>query len=208
MKKFLVFYLFVFIVSYAVSMPPVTAAQDGTSQHLPAGKILEFSLSRLKESMRKTMQKNERFAFENEELRRGILDLQRTRDALAARKAGLSGEPLPAVLRPRPARFAETVDIDKRGQKTQELAAILGQEIGRLQERIRVLEEAPDEKGFEAERRMLSGKKEESRRSLSRAEKKFKSLKKKNTALLRTIEALRKKQDALKRKIRALEGGD
>ena len=203
--KSILFVCFFFSMScYGVFVPMATAASWDRSGHTPADEMLEFSLLRLKESVRKTTQKNERLSFENDMLRKGIGDLQRVKENLAKKKAELSGRPGTYRLN-REFRFAEVVDMDGRKRRTQELIAIFQKDIRNSEEKVRVLEDRLNEGGFNSRKKMLSERKERVGKDLIVAEKRLEALKKKNLGPLNQIEELTRVQTNLVREIDGLQ---
>jgi chromosome segregation ATPase len=206
MKNLVVFCL-LFSVSCCLSGLALTAAAEEEGlQHLSTGKILEFSLSSLKESLEKISQKNERLAFENEMLRKSINDLQREKEFLTGKKDALSGglsapEYEKKVLQP-----MKIADQVARRKRTDELINVFQRDIVRLKEEIRVLEDSLSGEEFNARRRMLLEKSQESKKNLVQAEKKLKFLEQENAVPGKKIEALQKEQDDLAQEVRSLEG--
>lgn len=203
--KSILFVCFFFSMScYGVFVPMATAASWDRSGHTPADEMLEFSLLRLKESVRKTTQKNERLSFENDMLRKGIGDLQRVKENLAKKKAELSGRP-GTYRSNREFQFAEVVDMDGRKRRTQELIAIFQKDIRNSEEKVRVLEDRLNEGGFNSRKKMLSERKERVGKDLIVAEKRLEALKKKNLGPLNQIEELTRVQTNLVREIDGLQ---
>ena len=206
MKSFFLFCLLFLISCYGAFVPLATAAGNEPFGHTPMDKMLEFSLLRLKESAQKTMQKNERLSFENDVLRKGIQDLRGVKEALSMKKDALSGRP--DAYRPqKEIRFTEIVDIDGRKGRTQELIAIFQRDIKYLKEKIRVLDDHLSEEGFNSHRKMLLEKKEKSGKGLFEAEKKLKSLEKRNLGPRGQIGELKGAQNELVREIEELQYG-
>ena len=189
---------------YGVFVPLGTAAGEVRSEHTPAGKMLEFSLLRLKESVQKTMQKNERLSFENDMLRKGIQDLERVKEALSMKKAELSGRP-DAYYPQKEIQFSGIVDIDSRKERTQELIAIFQRDIRHVEEKIRVLDDRLSEKGFNSHKKMLLERKEKSGKNLLEAEKKLESLGKRNLGPIGQIKELKRVQNEQVREIEDLQ---
>ena len=204
MKSILLICLFFSISGYGVFVPLATAAGNERFEHTPMDKMLEFSLLRLKESVQKTMQKNERLSFENDMLRKGIQDLERVKETLSMKKAELSGRP--DAYRPqKKIPFTEIVDIDSRKERTQELIAIFQRDIRYLEEKIRVLDDRLSGKGFNSHKKMLLERKEKSGKNLLEAEKKFESLGKRNLGPIGQIKELKGTQNEQAREIEELQ---
>jgi chromosome segregation ATPase len=189
------FCLLISISSYGIFVP-IAAAGRGRSEHTPMDKMLEFSLSRLKESVQETMQKNERFSFENDMLLETIEGLQREKESLSMKKAELSGK-LSAYRPRKEPHFREAVDIDSRKERTQELIAIFQRDIRHLEEKVQALNNSLSEKGFNSHKKMLSEKKENGKKNLFEAEKRVNSLEKGNQRLLEEIGQLKNEQNRL-----------
>jgi len=205
MKNFVVFCLLFCVICCGVFLPLATAG-GRESQHTSTDKVLEFSLSSLKESMQKTMQKNDRLAFENDTLRKSIESLQQTRNILLTKRSELTGAPL-SVYRPQDqTQLMGTADIEVRKQKTQELIRIFEQDIMQLERKIQDLRSLLREKQIDSDKKVWFKEKKESQKSLAKAEKTLRSLQKRNRAPLRDIEALKKEQEALIQNMRILEG--
>lgn len=187
-----------------VFTPIAIAAGSGYSSHTPTDKMLEFSLSRLKESVQKTTQKNERLAFENDMLRQSILDLRKLKETLLAKKAELLGVPVAYRSRSE-TQFIGIVDMNAREQRTKELIDILQRDIKRLEEKIRILDDSLNEEGFHSHRKMLLERKDKSERTLREAEKQLEALKKRNMAPIGQIQALKATQNELAREAEGLQ---
>jgi len=206
MKSLFVARLFACVSANVILASSVLAAERGSVQrHIPVEKILEFSLSNLKESLEKTAQKNERLAFENETLRENIQDLQRKHNALIARKSELLGEPISMEETKSRVWPARDIDIQERAQRIHERIASFRRDILRLQDQNQILSDQLDKKRYQAKRGLMEEKAESGRRNLARLEKNIKVLKKRNKTPLRTIEALEKEKRSLERRINMLE---
>ena len=183
---------------------PTAMAANRERGHTPTDKMLEFSLLRLKESVEKTTQKNERLSFENDMLHKGIADLQRVKEALSIKMAELSNEP-DAYRPPKETLFTGIADIDGRKERVQELITIFQRDISHLEEKIQVLDDRLNEKGPNSYRKTLLEKKEESGKNLLEAEKKLKSLEKRNFGPIKQIGELKGTQGELAREIEGLQ---
>ncbi|MCK5259845.1 MAG: hypothetical protein KAJ70_02165 [Candidatus Omnitrophica bacterium] len=181
-----------------------TAADKDRSGHTPADKMLEFSLLRLKESMQKTTQKNERLSFENDMLRKGIADLQKVKETLSEKKGELSGRS--DAYRPRKkVQFTEVADMDGRKRRTRELIAIFQRDIKHFEKKIRVLEDRLSGAGFNSSKKTLLERKKRSGKALIEAEKKLGSLEKRNLRPIKQIKGLEGVQTELTREIERLQ---
>lgn len=164
----------------AVFTPLAIADQQKASRHMSAEEIFQFSLSRLKESVQKTLRQNDRLTFENNVLRRNISDLQREQEILTQKKAKLSGEGSVFLHTQNGAEmFRGAVDISHRARRTQELIDAFGRDILHLEENIRILEDKLDKSQFETKKKMLLARREEIRKNFDRAEKRLRHLTKK-----------------------------
>ena len=206
MKSFLVFCLLFSMSCWGVLMPLTIAADENRSRHMPMDKILEFSLSRLKESIQKTAQKNDRLVFENEILRKNIVDLQQEKEDLIRNISTLSGKRSQPYLQQRELQLMETTDPEGRKQRTLELIRIFQRDIGRIKEEVQILENSLDGREYNSHKHMLLERNEVSEKSLIQAEKQLKSLEHKNRAPTEKIRSLQVKQNELVREIKALEG--
>ena len=204
--RILIGFFLLFSLGCCLSAPsPAAAAGEDRLQHLPTGKILEFSLSSLKESLEKINQKNERLAFENEMLRKSIHDLQREKEFLLGKKDSLSGtasgfERDRKILRP-----LKSADLMAREKRTSELIDIFQRDIERLKDEIRVLEGSLSGEGFHARQQMLFDEIRKTEKDLIRVGKKLKLLEQKNEAPKKKIEVLQKEQRDLVQEIKRLE---
>jgi hypothetical protein len=181
-----------------------TASGNNQSDHTPTDTMLEFSLLRLKESVQKTAQKNQRLSFENDMLREGIRDLEKKKKFLFAKKAELSGRS--DVHRfEKDIQFTKVLDPAGRKQRVQKLIAIFQNDIGRLEDQIQVLDGQLGGGGFHSHKRMLLERKEKSRKILLKSEKQFDSLEKKSLGAKGQIKELKELQEGLVREIEMLQ---
>jgi regulator of replication initiation timing len=205
MKNTTVLMLFFSLCCCATGIPSAAAAEGGGSSHLSTGKVLEFSLSSLKESLEKILQKNERLAFENEMLRKSIYDLAQEKEYLTEKKAGLSGRLPISGLEHKKLQSLRIADRLAREQRTRELISLFQRDIVRLREEVRVLEDSLNAGEFNARRKMLLDKAQKSGKDLVQAEKKFNSMQQKNKAPANKVKALQKEQNDLVREIQGLQ---
>jgi hypothetical protein len=206
MKRFFVFYLFVSVGCLGLVGAVAVASDGGISRHMPTDKMLEFSLSRLQESVEKTAQKNDRLAFENEILRKNIDDLLRQREVLAGKRSALVGGNARPYREEKETRLSEAIDPEGRKKRTQELLGIFQRDIARLSDEIRILENSLDGAAFNAHKRLLLEKKESTRKSFGQLEKRLQLLQQKNKAPAETVRLLKQEQTELVGEVRALEG--
>lgn len=174
---------------------------------MPTDKILEFSLSRLKESVDKTTQKNERLAFENEMLRHSIYDLQQERGFLSGKKDVLSQGLSASDYEKKRLEFIEQVQGGFRERRTYELISIFQQDIMQLRKEIHALEAGLDGEKFDARQRDLSRKAREGAKEVAWAEKKLKSLEQKNKNPKGKVRILQVAQGELVQEIEKLQYG-
>ncbi|MCK5012672.1 MAG: hypothetical protein KAS66_02545 [Candidatus Omnitrophica bacterium] len=203
MKGFFLFCLLISISSYGIFVPLAAAAGRERSDHTPMDKMLEFSLLRLKESVRETMRKNEQFSFENDMLLKSIENFQREKEVLSMKKAELSGKPVAYRPRKEP-HFKEVVDMNSRKERTQKLITIFQCDIRCLEEKVQVLNNSLSEKGFNSHKQMLLEKKGNGKKNLFEAEKRLNSLEKGNQRLLEEIGQLKNEQNRLIRQKKML----
>ncbi len=174
-------------------------------QHMPTDKILEFSLSRLKESVDKTRQKNDRLAFENDMLRKSIHDLQRQKEFLFGKRTALSGNLKSSDYEEKRLRSIETANGENRQQRTRELINIFQRDIARLKEEVRIIEDSLEGKEFSALRQMFEEKSDKGKEALKQTQKRLRSLGQKNKAPGEKVAALKEEQNSLVREIENLE---
>ncbi|MBN1869970.1 MAG: hypothetical protein JW847_05275 [Candidatus Omnitrophica bacterium] len=180
------------------------AAGTSLSEHLPTNKMLEFSLTRLKESVLKIAQKNERLVFENDMLEKSIQGLQRIKAALMMKREELSGWPGDDHFSGE-TRMTESMDDGKRRERTQELIDIFLRDNKYLEEKVQIQESCLSEQGFLAYRKSLGEKKRQSEKSLRDAEKKLTSIQKRNLGPEKEIEELHRIQNDLMREISEIQ---
>ncbi len=197
MKKFLILFFLIHVSFFGILMSPAIAAGGEMSQHAPTNEVLEFSLSRLKESMQKTIQDNECLALENEELRESVEDFQRVKAALVEKKDAISGRFQSSGYQQEKLRFTEFGRIKNRRERTRALIDIFKHDVARLRDEIFIWDKGLDEREFNSEKQMLLKRKKESSNNFSKEEKKLKSLMRENEALLAVFETLKNRQDEL-----------
>ena len=205
MKNLTVLFLLFLLSCCAIGAPLEAATGREENQHMSTGQILEFSLSRLKESIDKTRQKNDRLAFENDMLRKSIHDLKRQKEFLAGKKAALYGGLPSSDYEKKRLQSIETGSVRNREQRTRELIDIFQRDIARLKEEVRIIEDSLEGKEFTARRQMFAQKADEGREILAQAQKKLRSLQQKNEVPEEKIKALKKEQGSLVREIENLE---
>ena len=186
-------------------MPLTVTAERANSPHTPTAKILEFSLSRLMESLHKIEQKNERLTFENKALRESIHRLQKEKDILVAKKAERTGKLPNTYQSKKKERSERPVDTEERQARTQELILIFQHDIKELEDRKRVLEMTVSEQEFHDQKQTLLGREKRSAEDVLRAEKELRVLEKRNKKPLKKIEALKKEQNELADQVRELQ---
>ena len=188
-----------------ISICTAGAMDEGESQHISTGRILEFSLRNLKDSLQKTRQKNDRLSFENTALRKDIRNLKRMLEKLSRKKDKLLGKPTTLRYQEDQIALGEAFDVKERKMRVDELVAFFERDVLALQEDIRLLDNQLDQEKFKSEKQLLIDKKRESQESISKIEKRLKILDKKSMGPQRIIEELENEKSLLAQKLSVLE---
>lgn len=188
-----------------ISMYTASAADEEESHHISTGRILEFSLRNLKESLQKTRQKNDRLSFENTTLRKDIRNLKRILEKLSRKKDKLIGRPSTLRYQENQIALAEVFDVKERERRVGELIAFFQRDVLALQEDIRLLDNQLDQDKFRSEKQLLLDKKKESQESISKIDRRLKILDKKSIGPQRIIGELENEKSLLGRKLSVLE---
>lgn len=194
-------------VLFALGVAPVSsgeAARRGKSEHTPVDKILEYSIERLKGSVEKSAQQNERLSYENTVLRQSIDELKALEKSLTASKAALVGEGGSHDVR-EIAASPELADMGYRKKKTKELIAALQKDIEYVEARLEDLEKRLDDDRFRAYKKELTRNRELRQKDLVETERKLTDLKYSNTKVSDQIEGLVQEQNELLSKINELQ---
>jgi chromosome segregation ATPase len=182
----------------------VAAESEEGAKHISTGKILEFSLNNLKESLFKTKQRNDQLTFENAALRNDIQYFKRMLENLSLKKTGLSGGSSEYHYQ-KDQMILPAIDLSEREGRTQELLAIFKKDVLALQKEIQLLDNQLDQGDFISQKRALMGQKEENLENISKIEKRLKYLDKNSSDSQKTIEELEREKDELERKLAILQ---
>ena len=204
-KSIVVLCFFMCLGWNGISMYTAGAADEEESQHISTGRILEFSLRNLKESLQKTRQKNDRLSFENTALRKDIRNLKRILEKLSRKKDKLIGRPSTLRYQENQIALAEVFDAKERERRVGELIAFFQRDVLALQEDIRLLDNQLDQDKFRSEKQLLLDKKKESQESISKIDRRLKILDKKSIGPQRIIGELENEKSLLGRKLSVLE---
>ena len=204
-KSIVVLCLFMYLCWNSISIRLVAAANEGESKHISTGRILEFSLRNLKESLQKTKQKNDRLSFENSALRKDIQYLKRMLEKLSLKKAKLLGKPPTFHYQENQMLLTEDFDAKEREGRTNELIDIFQRDVLALQEEIQLLDNQLDQGKFNSQKQLLLDKKQESRKNISKIKKRLKILDKKSRGPQRTIKELESEKSLLGQKLSILK---
>jgi len=203
-KSIVVLCLFMYLCWNGISIRLTGAANEGESKHISTGRILEFSLRNLRESLQKTRQKNDRLSFENAALSGDIQNLKRILEKLSLKKARLLGKSSTFHYQENQMLFTEAFDAKEREGRTDELITIFERDVLLLQEEIRLLDNQLDQRKFNSQKQLLLDKKKESRANISKIEKRLKILDKKSRSPQRIIEELESEKSLLGQKLSVL----
>ena len=188
------------------SLIPLAGASGGErSKHISTGRILEFSLRNLKESLQKTKQNNDQLAFENAALSRDIQKLKRILRNLSLKKEEFMGRSSPLFEQKSKIFSTKTFDRKEREKRTHDLTLIFERDVLALQEEIQLLDSQLDQNRFNSQKQLLLGKEKEGQENISKAEKKMKSLNKKSRGPKKTIKALESAKNVLEKKLTILQ---
>lgn len=204
-KSIAILCFFMCICCYCIPISLADAADGRGSKHISTGRILEFSLKNLKQSLQKTKQKNDRLTFENAAIRNDVQYLKRILENLFLKKSELLGEPPMFPYQEDRMLFAETFDRKERERRTDELIAIFERDVFTLQEEIQLLDQQLDWDRFNAQKQLLSDKKKESQRNYSKLEKRLKALDASGRNPKKTIRELEGERSVLERKLTILQ---
>jgi len=185
---------------------PLEAATDGMgSKHISTGRILEFSLKNLKESLQKTEQKNDRLTFENAAIRNDIQYLKRMLKNLSFKKSELLGESPPPRYQENQMSLTEILNGGERERRTHELITFFEEDILALREEIQLLDDQLDQDRFSSQKQFLLDKTKESRKNYLEFEKRLKALDKASRGPQKTIKELEKRKNILEEKLVVLQ---
>jgi len=184
-----------------VSIRLAGAENERGSKHISTGRILEFSLRNLKESLQATRQKNDRLSYENIALRKDIEDLQRMLEKLSLKKAKWPNKPSTVHFQENRMPVIEDFDVKEREVRTNELITIFERDVLALQGEIQLLDDWLDHGKFNSQKQLLLDKKKESRETISKIEKRLKILDKRGKGPQRIIEKLESEKSFLERKL-------
>jgi len=203
--KSVILSFFVYICVHGISAP-LEAATDGMgSKHISTGRILEFSLKNLKESLQKTEQKNDRLTFENAAIRKDIQHLEHMLKSLSLKKSELLGEsPLPRHQEDQ-VLLTGNFNGGERERRTHELIAVFEKDIIVLREEIQLLDDQLNQDQFNAQKLLVLNKKTESRQNYFKLEKRLKVLDKSSRGPQKTIKDLEKRKSILEEKLAVLQ---
>jgi len=176
---------------------PLEAATDGMgSKHISTGRILEFSLKNLKESLQKTEQKNDRLTFENAAIRKDIQQLEHMLKNLSLKKSELLGEsPLPRYQEDQ-VLLTGNFNGGERERRTHELIAFFEEDIIVLREEIHLLDNQLNQDQFNAQKLLILNRKTESQQNY---------LDKSSRGSQKTIKDLEKRKRILEEKLAVLQ---
>ena len=186
-------------------IPLAGASGREGSKHISIGRILEFSLRNLKESLQKTKQKNDQLVFENAALRRDIQKLKRMLRDLSLKKEELIGRSSSLFEQKNKIFFTKTSDRKEREKRIRDLTLIFERDVLALQEEIQLLDSQLDQNRFNSQKQLLLGEEKEGQEYISKAEKKVKSLNKKSRGPKKTIKTLESAKNALEKKLTILQ---
>jgi len=176
-------------------------------KHIPTEKIREFSLSRLKGSFEKMLQKNDQLTFENEVLRRNIKDLQQMKNVLMIEQNDLFKERTPSSNVQKIDQDMIVMDLNNREQRTRGLMGILIRDIDQLKTDMGAFDRVLGTNQFEAEKQIFLERKDSIRQDINKLESRLKLLREKNAKSLSVLERMKSERVILEQKVDALEGG-
>jgi len=197
---------FYFCICWHGISASLEAATDGMgSKHISTGRMLEFSLKSLKESLQKTEQKNDRLTFENAVIRKDIQHLKHVLKNLSLKKSELLGEPSVPHYQEDQMLLTGNFPGEERGRRTLELITIFEKDILALQEEIQLLDNRLNQDQYNSQKLLLLDKKTESRKVYSKLEKRLKILDKTSRGSQKIIKDLEKRKSVLEEKLAALQ---
>ena len=166
-------------------------------RHVPIEQVLEFTLGQLQESLQTTLQQNEQLTFENTVLRRNIEELQRKQAFLDSGEAPAAHGSYPDYLKS--GQESAKFDAQTRVRKTDELIVFFEQALGRLNEKLRIIDNKLDDQSFASGMNVLEQRKGIGEQNIARAERKYNALDEAHKTAVKAIQRLKDENEELAR---------